>query len=68
MIEILKCFHWFDHGKKTHCRGVTHVDGRHVINREFAIGHGEKRIPILFKFTEPCPTGGFYLDSAVLLF
>jgi len=51
-------FHNYEHGYK-HCKGgkanpyeIVHrdIDNKHSINKEFARGHGIKKVPTWFKF------------------
>ncbi len=58
---VTQFFHNYEHSFEglTHCRGpvenpyrIVHYEGRHIINVEYAKGHGMRNIPQWFKFTE----------------
>lgn len=54
-------FHNYEHDPegRTHCRGpegnpyrIVHYKGKHIINTQYAKGHGKGNIPQWFKFTD----------------
>ena len=70
---VLQHFHNFEHDKtgRSHCRSggkypytIKHVNRRHVISNNIAVGHGRAGKPQLFKFTKRVP-GGFDMASGV---
>jgi len=63
-------FHHDDHETVVHCEGsetnpyrLKHVGKKHVINKEYARGHGVKVIPTWFKFTGKISVGWWDLSS-----
>ena len=69
--SVAQFFHNFEHDPKglNHCHSdgqhpyrVDHVDGRHVITRSIACGHGRGGKPQWFKFTRRLG-GGWDLAS-----
>jgi len=66
----IQFFHYYDHGALAHCVGsredpyiICHIAGRHIIDKEYAIGHGKGRSPQMFIFTEKALCGKFFLSS-----
>ena len=68
-------FHNFEHDPegRTHCRGsvsnpyrIVHYNETHIINTEFAKGHGKSKNPQWFKFTKR-KGKGFLLSSGELV-
>ena len=58
---VTQYFHNYEHDPEglTHCRGpagnpyrIVHFQGKHIINTEYAKGHGKGNIPQWFRFTK----------------
>jgi hypothetical protein len=69
--SVLWYFHNYEHGYK-HCKGglknpykIEHFKGKHIIDKEFARGHGIKRSPSWFKFTKKIKPGWWEVESGV---
>lgn len=71
----LQYFHNFEHDPegRTHCVGpesnsyvIIHENGKHVINTEYARGHGKGNEPQWFRFTNKVGNG-YDLASGVLV-
>lgn len=71
----LQYFHNYEHDPegRTHCKGpasnpyaIEHRDGVHVINCQFARGHGKGNKPQWFKFMKRVP-GGWDLASGEMV-
>jgi len=68
---VLWYFHNYEHGYK-HCKGpisnayeVEHYKNIHIINKEYAKGHGIKRKPQWFKFVKKIKSGWWEVESGV---
>ncbi len=64
--EVAQYFHNYEHDPegRVHCIGaesnpyrIIHKDGKHIINTEYARGHGRGGHPQWFKFTEKLGNG-----------
>lgn len=67
---ILWFFHHTDHDGISHCEGglnnpyhTEHVGKKHVIDKEYARGHGINREPTWFHFTEKMESGKWNMES-----
>jgi len=63
---VTQYFHNYEHDPEglTHCRGpatnpyrIVHYNGGHIINVEYAKGHGKRNIPQWFRFTRKSGAG-----------
>ena len=71
--SIIWYFHNYEHGYK-HCVGslknnyrIEHFNGEHIINKEYARGHGINRKPHWFKFTKKIKSGWWNLESGIII-
>ncbi len=67
--SILWHFHNYEHGYK-HCKGgeinaykIEHYNEIHIINKQYARGHGIKREPQWFKFIEEIKPNWWEVES-----
>lgn len=70
---VLQYFHNYEHDPqgRTHCKSngnhpytIEHLNGKHIISKSIAIGHGRGGKPQAFRFTERLG-GGYDMSSGV---
>jgi len=68
--SVIWYFHNYEHGYK-HCKGgmknpyeIEHYKNIHIINKQYARGHGQGRKPQWFKFTKKVKSG-WELESGI---